>query len=194
MAHRRVGRGIDQELTRDPWRALVARQEADDRPEVAAGAVAADREPARIDAERSAVVGDPSRRGEAIIDRRGEFVFRAHAVIDRDNSAFRAVREMAAHRLVALDIANDPAAAMKEHEHGQDAGRHGTVEPRRDRPAGSRDRDVARLGDRHRVGRERLAPGHEQLARGDGSDRLERGAVRLLDHLEQDLDVVIERH
>jgi hypothetical protein len=53
------------------------------RGEIAAGAVAAHREPARIDAECGGVAGGPDRRGEAILDGGGEFMFRTHAVIDR---------------------------------------------------------------------------------------------------------------
>jgi hypothetical protein len=95
---------------------------------------------------------------------------------------------------MALDVADHPAAAVKEHQHRQGAGRGGTVEPRRDRASRSGDRQIAGLGDRHRLGRQHLAPGVEQQARLGCADRLERRTVCRPDHLEQDLGIRIERH
>jgi hypothetical protein len=95
---------------------------------------------------------------------------------------------------MAVDVTDDPPAAMKEYQHRQCAVLCRSVEACRDGPAGSGDRDVARFGNRHRIGRERLAPGHVQVTRRDGADRLEGRAVCLLDHLEQDFGIVIERH
>jgi hypothetical protein len=68
-----VDRRVDQELSgeRRPTRCHhVAPRLGDDRREVAARAVASDREPVRVAAELEHVVSDPPCAGEAVLDRR----------------------------------------------------------------------------------------------------------------------------
>ncbi len=198
MIHRRVDRGIDQELIRDPRAAPVAGEQAGDRREVAAGAVAADGEPRRIDPERRALPGDPGGRGEAILDRGREFVLGRQAVVDRDDGAAGGIGEMAAERVVRFDIADDPAAAVEIDQHRQVRRRRGAgaaIEAQRNGAAiRPRCREVADLRDRRRLGGQHFAGGAEQPARLDGADRLIGRPPREAYHLQNRFCVGIERH
>ena len=51
VCHRKIGRGIDQGLAGDLWSVAVARGKCDHGGKIAAGAVAADRQPTSVDAE-----------------------------------------------------------------------------------------------------------------------------------------------
>ncbi len=118
MRHRKIGGGIDQHLAGDRGPVAVARRYRDHRGEVAAGAVAADAQPGSIDAELFGVVGDPFGRGDGVIDRGGKLVFGREAIIDRYHEQPALVGELAAHHVVGIEIADHPAAAVKEHQHG----------------------------------------------------------------------------
>ena len=70
---------------RDGRAARVARHERDDGGEVAAGAVAADRETPGVDAELACVRDDPARGGPGVVDRRRELVLGRQAIVDGDD-------------------------------------------------------------------------------------------------------------
>ena len=74
MRHRKIGRGIDQDLARDVRAVAIARRERDHGGEIAAGAVAADHQPRRIDPELRGIAGDPSGRRDRVIDGGREFM------------------------------------------------------------------------------------------------------------------------
>ena len=59
---------------------------------------------------------DPRRRGNGIIDGGGEFVFGRAAIIDRDDDELAFIGEFPAGDIVGVEIADHPAAAMKEHQ------------------------------------------------------------------------------
>jgi hypothetical protein len=117
MAAAHVGRRIDQQLVGDRQVAGVAAEQRDDGGEVAAGAVAADRRGATRSRPSARHGGAPSGRGEAVVDRGREAVLGAHAVVDRDDRAARAVGELAAEHVVGVEVADGPAAAVEVHQH-----------------------------------------------------------------------------
>ena len=106
--------GYNNSWARRLRRAAIAGDEADHRGEIAAGAVAANGKARRVDAERGAVCRNPFGRGDAVLDRGREFVLGRQAVIDRDDRAAGGIGQMAAHRVVAFEIADDPAAAVEK--------------------------------------------------------------------------------
>ena len=72
-----IDRRIQEQLIAQRRRTAIAGEEARDRREIAAGAVAADGKPIGVDAEGRSRLGDPSGGGETILDRGREFVFGA---------------------------------------------------------------------------------------------------------------------
>ena len=122
VRHRKIGGRIDQHLARDRGAVAVARRYRDDRGEVAAGAVAADHQPRRVDAELLCVDGDPFRRGDRVIDGGGEFVLGREPVIDGNNDELTFIGQFAAHHVVGIEIADHPAAAVKEHQARREPG------------------------------------------------------------------------
>jgi hypothetical protein len=91
----------------------IARGERRDRGEIAAGAVAADGEARRVEAEAAALARGEFDGGDAILDRGGKAVLGRQAVVEREHDAGRFLRQLPADRVVRLDIADAPAAAMK---------------------------------------------------------------------------------
>ena len=63
------------------------RPAAHDGAEVAAGAVAAHREPGGVAVQRRSIVGHPPRRCETVVHRGGVAELGSHAVVDRDHDA-----------------------------------------------------------------------------------------------------------
>src|SRR6185503_8262358 len=111
MAAPEVGDGVDEELERDRWPALVACDLGDDRREVAARAVATDRDAVAVAAEAVRVVGDPVQRGSGVDDRRGELVLGREAVVDADDDDMPEVREHSALVIVRVEVEDREAAA-----------------------------------------------------------------------------------
>ena len=121
MRHRKIGGRIDQHLSGDRGAVAVARRYRDHRGEIAAGAVAADHQPRRVDAELFGIAGDPFRRRDGVVDGGGKFVLGRQAIIDRDHDQLAFIGELAAHHVVGIEIADHPAAAVKEHQARREA-------------------------------------------------------------------------
>ncbi len=86
--------------------------------QVAAGAVAADRQARGIDAEARRVVRNPARGSDGILGGGRELVLRRQPVVDGDDDCARRVGERAADLVVAVEVADHPAPAMEEDERG----------------------------------------------------------------------------
>ena len=116
MLHRKVGGGIDQHLAGDggpsPSRAAIATTAARLPPALSPPTISL----CGVDAELLGVVGDPFRRGDGVVDGGGEFVLGREAVIDRDHDQLALVGQLAAHHVMGIEIADHPAAAVKEHQ------------------------------------------------------------------------------
>jgi hypothetical protein len=182
-----VGRRVDQQLKRDLPVARVACRDGHHRGEVAAGAVAADREPRRIDAERGRMALDPSSGGDAVVDGGWKAMLRPHPVVDRHHRAARAVGELAAQGVVGVEVADDPAPAVKVDERRQrrSARARGPVRAQGDRPG--RPFGAQFDGARH-LGRRRLreeAPLAVRRPRFGRCERVQRRHADTLDQLEQ---------
>ncbi len=142
------------------WNAGASRSprsvERRDRGEVAARAVAADGDAARIGAEHVRAASDVRERGPRVVGRGRERMLGREPVVDRQDAHAGEVREQAARRVVRRDRALDPSAAVVVDEQRPRralAGRD--VEARAEGAVGARHRPV--LGgdrqaraDRHR--------------------------------------------
>ena len=122
--------------------AVIACVDRDDRGKIAAGAVATDHQPRRVDAERHRVVGDPFRCGDAILDRGGEFCFRRKPVVHRDHDQLAFMGERTArHRRGNPDCRSPSRRPWKNTRHGAmpsfSPKRLRGVDPRRNRTAGA---------------------------------------------------------
>ena len=62
------------------------------------------------------MAGDPCRRGDGVIDGGGKFVLGRQPIIDGDHDELTFVGQLAAHHVMGIEIADHPAAAMKEHQ------------------------------------------------------------------------------
>ena len=110
-----VGRRVEEQLEDRP-RALVHRLQAHGRGQVRARAVAADRERRRVRAERLGVARGEPERGERVLGGGREVVLRRQPVPDRQHPDLGVPGEITAGRVVRLDAADDPAAAVEVHE------------------------------------------------------------------------------
>lgn len=152
----RVGGGIDQHLEGGRLLAGVAAGLADDCCDGSARRIAADRKARRVCAEGRRVVADMAEGRDAVVDRRGEGMFRRQAIIDGDHQAAALVGEPATGRIVGIEVADHEAAAV-------------IVDQRRQRTGGGAERTVAAeadlatrpsegaVGDRADFGRRRFA-------------------------------------
>ena len=198
MRHRKVGGRIDQHLARDRGAVAVARRYRDHRGEVAAGAVAADHQPRRVDAELLCIVRDPFGRGDGVIDGGGKFVLGREPIIDRDHDQLAFVGQFPAHHVVGIEIADHPAAAVKEHQARRETVGlpqfHRRVDARGDRSGGRGDRER-----RHRFQFRRFGIGDDaalqiELARFGRRNRFIRRAAGFLKRLEYGGGIGIEGH
>src|SRR5690606_34754620 len=111
-----VGGGIDEELESERRCAAVAGVKGDHGSEIAAGTVASYGDATLVDGELGSLPGDPRSGDDAIVERRGKRVLGREPIVDREHGAARAIRELPAERIVRVDVADRPAAAMEVHE------------------------------------------------------------------------------
>ncbi len=142
-----VGQGIDQHLAADLRAALVAGAQGHHGGQVAAGAVAADRDARSIAAEVAGMLGRPAQGGEAVVRRGGEGVLRRQAIVDRHGDAAGLHGEDPRHLVVGVQVAQDEAAAVHEHQHRQVVLGVRPVDAQLDVAARPRDVLVDHLGD-----------------------------------------------
>ena len=195
---RKIGGRIDQHLARDRRAVAVARCDRDHRGEIAAGAVAADHQPRGVDAELFGVVGDPFRRRDGVVDGGGKFVLGREPVIDRDHDQLAFVGQLAAHHVVGIEIADHPAAAVKEHQARREAvglpQLCRRVDARGDRPGGRGDRERLDRFEFRRLGIADEAGLQIELARLGRRQRLVRRPAGFLERLEHGGGIGIEGH
>jgi len=125
-------------------------------------------------------------------------VLRRETVIDRDNDAAGCVGKMATEAVMRLEIANDPAAAVKIDEHRQNFAsirRGAAMKPHWNGPAIlALRRELADLGDRFRIEGQDLAAGQKQRAGFERRQRFVGWPARQLHQLENALRIAIDRH
>jgi hypothetical protein len=120
--------------------------------------------------------------------RGGKFVFGRQAVIDRDHGTVRRVGKLPANHIMAIQVANDPAAAVEIHHRRQPGtGRRSkpAIKAQRQRPARPRHEKIAhRLdiggGRAHRRPRTQIL-----LARRHRAERLQQRGIRARRRLKQ---------
>ena len=130
----------------------VARHLGDDGSQVAAGAVARDRDEGGVGADAlgmgGALLGDPLCGGVGVFSGGGIAVFGRQAVIDGDDGAADAVGQRAADGVVGVQVADDPAAAVVVDDGRQRGFGEHRVETDRDLAVGARDAHVGDVMDR----------------------------------------------
>jgi hypothetical protein len=120
-----IGGWIHEELKSWPRR-IAPERLRDDRAQVASGAIAADRDRARIDAEVRGAREDPARRGDGVVGGGRKGGLGGEPVVDRDDDDARATRQGTAHGVVRRDRSEDEAAAVEP-----DEARRGPARPSR---------------------------------------------------------------
>src|SRR5262249_16842319 len=121
-----------------------------------------------VDAKFACVMLDVTNRGDRVIYGRRKFVLGREAIVDRDHCAASAVRQLAAERIVAVEIAEHPPATMeidqcRQQVVGPTASR--TIRANAQRTTWARYRPVFRLSDFFRPRNERYTRPPELLAR-----------------------------
>src|SRR4030095_15167198 len=86
--------------------------------EVASRAGPAHRDLVRVDAELRGVIRDPARGRIGVVDGGGELVLGGEAIVDGDSDTPRLIGQRAAGHIVGVEVTDDPASAVKEHEGG----------------------------------------------------------------------------
>ena len=95
--------GIDQQLVAQRRAAAIARHQRHHGREVAARAVAADRDARGVDADLGALLGHPARGRVAILGPGRKLVLGSQPVVDRHHDATDRVREAAAGAVVRVE-------------------------------------------------------------------------------------------
>ena len=113
---RQVGRRVEQALEGDGRSGAVAGHEADDRREVAAGAVAHHGDPRRVGAELGSARDEVDERRVAVVGRRRPAVGRRQPVVDRHHDRADRCGHGAAQPVGALVRAEHPAPAVHVHD------------------------------------------------------------------------------
>src|SRR5262249_33150916 len=142
-----VGGGIDQQLEGKWGPTPVSRQQGDDSGQIATSRVATDCNPHWITVELGCMLGDPLSRGVAIFGRSGELVLWGEAVVYRDHHAACAIGQAPAGGVVAIEVTNHPAAAVKVDQHWEWAVARGCVDANGNLPLRAGDRTVLDAGD-----------------------------------------------
>ena len=189
----RVGQHLQLEL----GAVVVARPDRGGGREIATGAVAADRQPARIDADLPAVGGHPLQAGDDIVERAGEAGLGRQPIVDGEDHDAGLDRELRAEHVVAVEIAEHPAAAV-----GEDQARQLGVAERRDRPVDTHLDRTGRAGnvavdDGDAIGPRTLRAGAGReilLARRFGAERDPRRPVGRRHEVQESLGFGIECH
>ena len=122
--------------------AAVAGDEAHRRGQVAAGAVAAHRQPGAVAAERGGFLRGPAGGGVAVLEPHGELVLRREPVFDGDDDAAARLRDAAGHRFARIDGADHPPAAVEVHDDRERPRTVGNKDPHRHVAVGTFDRPV----------------------------------------------------
>ena len=194
VREREIRQRVDEQLVTERRPALPGRPLRDHGGERAAHAVAANRQPARIQSELAAVAGEPRRDRPAVVDRRREAVLRRPPVVDGHDRRAAPVRQLAARPVGSVEVADHPAAGVEpgdRRQRGRFLGR--SIDANHD--IARRPRDPAVLDGDHRLGlsvEERQHPA-------DGAALVDRDLVdRLLaaggHPLEKRLHLRIQRH
>ena len=189
---REVADRIDQELEGGGRAVARAHEPGRDGGEVASGAVAADRDPCRVDAEGRRVVARPLERGRRVLDGGRERVLRSHPVVHGQHGHAGVAGEEAADALARHEVADHEAAAVEVEEHPF-PGSLGHVQAGRKPAPRAGDVQIVRAGHRlHRAAGGQGAP--DRLLPGRGHRHLlDGGAVGAARERDHQVGLVVQR-
>ena len=106
---------VDQQLRGD-GRTPLARGQGDRSSEVAPCAVAGDGEPGSVTAERADAVGGPLSRSETVLETGRELVLGSQPVVDANDHGVDVAAQQPAVVVVRVQVADDEAATVEEHD------------------------------------------------------------------------------
>ena len=141
-----VGDRVDQHLEQDPRPVAIAGQQRHHRGQVAARAVAADRDARRIEPEARGVGRHPQQSRVGVLDRRRVLELGREPVVHRRDRAAGRVDDGPADAVVGVEVADHPAAAVVEDQHRMRADAGGLVHAHRDLAAGDRHAMIGHRG------------------------------------------------
>jgi hypothetical protein len=176
---------------------MVACPEGHRGREVAAGAVAADGEARGVDADRRAVGGHPFQRGHHIVEGAGKARLGCQAIVDMEHRNAGLDRELGAEHVVAVEVAEHPAAAMRidhRRQRGVGGGRCRAVEANGNIPRRAGNRAIHH---RHLGGARALRTGAQrkvEIAGGLRTERVPGRSVGGRHQVDQPLGFRIESH
>ena len=119
---RDVRDGVDEELEGRGRAAVGGGAVGRHRGQVAAGAVAADRDAGRVGAELGRAGVGVAEGGERVVDRGREAVLGGEAVVHGEHARARRRGQQARGRVVRVEVAHDPPAAVEEDQQADGAG------------------------------------------------------------------------
>ena len=192
VAHAHVRHGVDQQLEGDLGQVGVARHQRHHGGDVAAGAVTAHGRAGGVDGEVGGVGQDPAGGGRGIGDGAGELHFRGQAVIHRHHAAAGGVGDGAAGLVVAVEVAQHPAAAVvvdQHRQHGTGGAAHGAVEAQAHGAVGAGGFQVAHFRHFGGLWLHHGAAAGEEAARLVGREGVEGRPAGGLDHVQHALVV-----
>ena len=187
-----VGGGEEHQLEDEARATLIACHQRDHCRHIAARAVAADRHARGIGAKLCGMLGDPLRRGEAILHRRREGILRREAVVHGDDDAACTVGDAAAEWVLNIQAAHQPRASVQEDEYGKRADTRWRVDAERELAAWAGNLPVLYLGDGFAHGALRL----HAFCHFAGEQGIKRVVVDVhrLHHVEVTLGLWIDGH
>ena len=151
---RRIHRGavkhrIEQELCAGRRPTFGDSLLANDGRQIAAGAVAADRNLVRHGAELFGPRAGPPKRRDGVVDSRREGMFGGQAIVDREDVNVRMTANAAAQAIVGLDVAGHKAAAVVVDEQGPRSTGGRCIVTRTHDATAAVDQDIGDRADRH---------------------------------------------
>ena len=149
---------------------------------------------AAVDLQLPRVVRDPPSRRVAVLGRARELVLRCQPVVDADDGEPALVGQLAAHAVVAGDVADAPSAAVEVDDDGEHGILGRRVQTHGDVAAGPRHGVVLDPGNLH--GSPERPEGLDELTRLLHADVADAAAPLpvLLDGVEQELHIGVEGH
>jgi hypothetical protein len=126
-ARGQVEHRVEQGLKDHRRQRAIAGHEGQGGGQVATSTVAADGQARGVDVQRLGLRRQPAQRGSGVVQSRREGVFGREAVVHRNDTQASSVGNAPAQAVVAVQVANDPAAAMQEQQTGQRSLRVGAL-------------------------------------------------------------------